>query len=47
VRLNGVEKRYDIGMPLTYYKAFADFALRDPEHGDDFRVYLRDKLAGK
>ena len=47
VRLNGVEKRYDIGMPLTYYKAFADFALRDPEHGDDFRVYLRDKLDGK
>ena len=47
VRLNCVEKRYDIGMPLTYYKAFADFALRDPEHGDDFRVYLRDKLAGK
>lgn len=47
VRLNGVEKRYDIGMPLTYYKAFADFALRDPEHGDDFRVYLQDKLDGK
>lgn len=47
VRLNGAEKRYDIGMPLTYYKAFADFALRDPEHGDDFRVYLRDKLEGK
>ena len=47
VRLNGVEKRYDIGMPLTYYKAFADFALRDPEHGEDFRVYLRDKIAGK
>ena len=47
VRLNGVEKRYDIGMPLTYYKAFVDFALRDPEHGDDFRVYLRDKLDGK
>lgn len=47
VRLNGVEKRYDIGMPLTYYKAFADFALRDPEHGDDFRIYLQDKLDGK
>tara|TARA_B100000674_G_scaffold22465_1_gene15727 strand:- start:889 stop:1770 length:882 start_codon:yes stop_codon:yes gene_type:complete len=47
LRLNGVEKRYDIGMPLTYYKAFADFALRDPEHGADFRVYLRDKLDGK
>ncbi len=47
LRLNSVEKRYDIGMPLTYYKAFADFALRDPEHGADFRVYLRDKLDGK
>jgi len=47
LRLNGVERRYDIGMPLTYYKAFADFALRDPEHGDKFRVYLQDKLDGK
>ena len=47
VSLNGVEKRYDIGMPLTYYKAFADFALRDPEYGDEFRVYLQDKLNGK
>ena len=47
LRLNGVERRYDIGMPLTYYKAFADFALRDPEYGDEFRVYLQDKLNGK
>lgn len=45
VRLNGDETRYDIGTPLTYYKAFADFALRDPEHGDAFRVYLDSKLA--
>lgn len=45
VRLNGAERRYDIGTPLTYFKAFADFALQDPEHGAAFRVYLEEKLA--
>jgi UTP--glucose-1-phosphate uridylyltransferase len=41
VRLEDGEKRYDIGTPLTYYRAFADFALADPEHGADFARYLR------
>jgi UTP--glucose-1-phosphate uridylyltransferase len=45
VRLNAGERRYDIGTPLTYYKAFADFALQDPEHGAAFRVYLNEKLS--
>ncbi len=45
VRLNGAEQRYDIGTPLTYYRAFADFALQDPEHGAAFRVYLQEKLS--
>ncbi|MFT5089436.1 MAG: UTP--glucose-1-phosphate uridylyltransferase [Candidatus Latescibacterota bacterium] len=45
VRLNDKEQRYDIGTPLTYFKAFADFALQDPEHGAAFRVYLNDKLS--
>jgi len=47
VRLRADEKRYDIGTPLTYYQAFADFALSDPQHGEAFRRYLRKKLAEK
>jgi UTP-glucose-1-phosphate uridylyltransferase len=45
VRLIEQEGRYDIGTPLTYYKAFADFALADAEHGEAFRHYLNHKLA--
>ncbi len=44
VRLRPDEWRYDIGTPLTYYRAFVDFALADPEHGPEFTRYLRDKL---
>ena len=46
VRLRADEWRYDIGSPLTYYRAFADFALMDPEHGEAFRRYMEEKLAG-
>jgi UTP--glucose-1-phosphate uridylyltransferase len=45
VRLRPDERRYDIGTPLTYYRAFADFALSDPQHGAEFARYLRAKLA--
>lgn len=45
VRLQPDEQRYDIGTPLTYYRAFADFALDDPENGEAFRAYLQEKLA--
>jgi|TARA_A100001037_G_scaffold101411_1_gene92364 UTP--glucose-1-phosphate uridylyltransferase len=45
VRLEPDETRYDIGTPLTYYRAFADFALADPEFGPAFRDYLEGKLA--
>jgi len=45
VRLQQDEMRYDIGNPLTYYRAFADFALADPDFGAAFRTYLQDKLA--
>ena len=45
VRLTEQEGRYDIGTPLTYYRAFADFALADAEHGEAFRQYLTQKLA--
>ncbi|MFH1572085.1 MAG: UTP--glucose-1-phosphate uridylyltransferase [Gemmatimonadota bacterium] len=44
VRLLEGEQRYDIGTPLTYYRAFADFALADPDHGADFARYLQRKL---
>ena len=46
VRLGPGEQRYDIGTPLTYYRAFADFALRDPHYGAEFRTYLQTKLKG-
>ena len=44
VRLRPDEQRYDIGTPLTYYRAFADFALADPQFGEEFRHYLQEKL---
>ena len=44
IRLRPGEQRYDIGTPLTYYRAFADFALGDPENGARFAQYLRHKL---
>lgn len=44
MRLASDEVRYDIGTPLTYYRAFADFALADREFGAAFRAYLADKL---
>ena len=47
VRLQEGERRYDIGTPLTYYRAFADFALADPEHGVAFAEYLRTCLLGE
>ena len=46
VRLKSDEIRYDIGNPTSYYRAFADFALADPEHGDVLASYLRSKLDG-
>lgn len=45
VRLGPDEQRYDIGTPLTYYRAFADFALADPDHGAALAAYLKEKLA--
>ena len=44
VQLRPDERRYDIGTPLTYYHAFADFALADPDHGAAFADYLRSRL---
>jgi len=42
--LGAGEKRYDIGHPLSYFRAFLDFALADPEHGETLTRELREKL---
>ena len=44
LRLLPDERRYDIGSPNTYYRAFADFALADPHHGPVLADYLRTRL---
>ncbi|MDA0712296.1 MAG: UTP--glucose-1-phosphate uridylyltransferase [bacterium] len=41
VPLGEDEIRYDIGNHESYYKAFIDFALKDPQCGDAIRAYLR------
>jgi UTP--glucose-1-phosphate uridylyltransferase len=46
VRMKPGERRYDIGTPLTYYQAFVDFALGDPQYGEEFCAYLQEKLGG-
>ena len=39
------ETRHDIGGLDSYFKAFAAFALRDPDGGDGLRDYLRQQLS--
>lgn len=41
VPLGEDEIRYDIGNHESYYKAFIDFALQDPNCGDAIRAYLK------
>ncbi|MDA1163041.1 MAG: UTP--glucose-1-phosphate uridylyltransferase [Planctomycetota bacterium] len=38
------ERRFDIGNFGSYFRAFADFALADPDYGDQLRDYLRSIL---
>ncbi len=45
VRLSEGEQRYDIGNHRAYFRTFVDFALEDPEWGDDLKEYLRVRLA--
>lgn len=45
VRLSADEQRYDIGNHLSYFATFVDYALDDPEWGEQIRAYLREKLA--
>ncbi len=37
-------RRYDIGTPLTYWEAFADYALEDEAEGTAFGDLLRQRL---
>ena len=45
VRLGADEQRYDIGNHLSYFATFIDYALDDPEWGEQICTYLREKLA--
>ena len=45
VRLGADEQRCDIGNHLSYFASFIDYALDDPEWGEQIRAYLRKKLA--
>ena len=45
VRLGTDEQRYDIGNHLSYFTSFIDYALADPEWGEQIRAYLQEKLA--
>ncbi|MDN5914160.1 MAG: UTP--glucose-1-phosphate uridylyltransferase [Pseudonocardia sp.] len=38
--------RHDLGNPGGFARAFVDFALQDPEYGDDLRTWLEDRLKG-
>jgi UTP--glucose-1-phosphate uridylyltransferase len=44
VRLLHGERRLDIGNFLSYYQAFLDLSLSDPEHGPALRAWLRARL---
>lgn len=44
VKLRTDERRYDVGGFESYFKAFLDFTLDDPEYGYMIRQYMRKKL---
>jgi len=46
VRLTEGERRFDIGNYSSYYRAFIEFALDDPTHGDDLRKFINGLLEG-
>ena len=45
VRLNGAERRYDIGNFESYFEAFIDFALSDPQLGPGLQERLRERFS--
>jgi UTP--glucose-1-phosphate uridylyltransferase len=46
VRLPPGEERFDIGNFQSYFEAFTEFALADPQYGPELRDFLRELLAG-
>lgn len=46
VRLTSGEKRFDIGNFESYFQAFAEFALADPQYGPALRTHLSGLLKG-
>ncbi len=44
IRLTGDERRFDIGNFDSYFSAFVEFALSDPQHGPELREHLRKLL---
>jgi UTP--glucose-1-phosphate uridylyltransferase len=46
-RLPAAETRYDIGNFASYYAAFVEFALSDPQFGPALAAYLKERLAGE
>ena len=46
VRLSPAEKRFDIGNFESYFEAFAEFALADPQYGPALRAHLARLLNG-
>jgi UTP--glucose-1-phosphate uridylyltransferase len=41
LRLSENERRFDIGNFESYFRAFVEFALRDPRYGTELREYVR------
>ncbi len=46
IRLKHEERRFDIGNFESYYRAFIEFALADPDYGSDLRGFVKDLLNG-
>ncbi len=45
IRLPKDEPRFDIGNFESYFQAFVDFALADPQFGPGLEIYIRNKLS--
>jgi UTP--glucose-1-phosphate uridylyltransferase len=44
VQLAAEERRYDVGNFAAYFEAFVEFALADPQHGEELREMLKKRL---
>lgn len=47
IRLPKNEPRFDIGNFESYFQAFVDFALADPQYGEGLQNYLRKRLSSQ